>query len=322
MGFQIMRVKFLFLATGVIAFAALLTALGLRSIGNSDMVISRSIYKTENGSRVIRERYMAIMKDYPVPYKTHKLSTSQGDTFVIESGAPDLPSVVLLHGSMSNSLMWLNEVSKWDGDFHIYCIDIIGEPGLSAASRPDLDSPSYAEWLDEVLSQLNIDRASIIGTSLGGWFALDYTIRRPGNVEKLVLVSPGGVGKQKSILWWVIPLSLLGDWGKSKVRELMVGSQSATYSELAVKLAEFLAEIPQHFNPRLEKLPIFSDEQLAGIGAPVMAVVGGKDMMLDAETMRDRLASNIANLNLDFLPDARHFPGDRSEQIRAFLIEE
>ncbi|MCB1646901.1 MAG: alpha/beta hydrolase [Pseudomonadales bacterium] len=317
-----MRGKILFLATGVFVFAALLTALTLRYSGISDMTGNQSIYRTDNSSGIIRDRYMAIMDIYPVPYRTHKVPTSQGETFVVESGPADSPSIVLLHGSMSNSLMWLNEVSKWNSDFHIYCIDIIGEPGLSAASRPNLDSPGYAEWLDEVLSQLNIDRASIIGTSLGGWFALDYTIRRPGKVAKLVLVSPGGVGKQKSILWWVIPLSLLGNWGKSKVRELMVGSRSGTASEAAVKLSEFFAEIPQHFRPRLEKLPIFTDEQLAGIDVPVMAVVGGKDMMLDAETIRDRLASNIAKLKLDYLPDARHFPGDRSEQIRAFLTEE
>ena len=314
-----MRVKLFFLVTGAFLLAALLIEINFSSTGISDMATKRSIYKNENSEGLIRERYMVLMEHYPVPYKTHKLPTSQGETFVIESGAPNSPTDVLLHGSMSNSLMWLNEVSKWQSDFHIYAIDIIGEPGLSADSRPDLESSSYAQWLDEVLNQLDISRASIIGTSLGGWFGLDYTIRSPEKVEKLVLVSPGGVGKQKSILWWVIPLSLMGERGKAKVRELMVGNQSATHSELGLKLAEFLAEIPRHFNPRLDKLPLFSDEQLSGIEAPVMAVVGGKDMMLDARMMRDRLASNIADLTLDFLPDARHFPGDRSGPIKAFL---
>lgn len=316
-----MRTIFLYLSAGVLSVAVLAGVISLRSIGNSGMPSNKSIYKTEDSPRVIRERYMAIMESYPVEYKAHTIPTIQGDTFVIESGPPSSPTVVLLHGSMSNSLMWMNEVFKWNADFHIYSIDIIGEPGLSAASRPDLDSPKYAEWLDEVLSQLDIDQASFVGASLGGWFALDFANRRPEKVANLVLVSPGGVGRQRSILWWVIPLSLMGDWGKAKVRELMVGNQTGSKSELANKLAEFLAVIPQHFNPRLEKLPIFSDQQLADISVPVMAVVGGKDMMLDSSVMGARLETNIQNLTLDFLPEARHFPGDRSDQIRDFLLE-
>ena len=316
-----MQTKYIWLSIGTLSVSVLIAVVSVRSMGISDMASSRPIYKTEDGSEVIRERYAAILNDYPVTFTSHNIPTSQGETFVIESGVADSPVVVLLHGSMSNSLMWMNEVSRWNNDFHIYSIDIIGEPGLSAASRPEFNSSKYAEWIDEVLNQLNINHASFVGTSLGGWFALDYTIRRPENVSKLVLVSPGGVGKQKSILWWVIPLSLMGDWGRNIVRELMVGNQTNRGSALATKLADLLAIIPQHFNPRLEKLPIFSDEQLAGIDVPVMAVVGGKDMMLDAEAIRERLDASVANFKLDYLPEARHFPGDRSEQIREFLLD-
>lgn len=299
--------------------AAVLLASTLRMNGSSSMAINKPIYKSPDGAEIIHSRYKEILEHYPVDYTTHNVETRQGRTFVIEAGTPGLPKLVLLHGSMSNSLMWMNEVSKWKKSFHIYSIDIIGEPGLSAPSRPALDSTDYANWIDDVRNDLGIGRMSLVGTSLGGWFALDYTIRRPDSIDKLVLISPGGIGKQRNILWWVIPLSLMGDWGKNKVRELMIGKPAEHRSSLANRLATFLALIPKHFNPRLEELPIFTDAQLAGISAPVMAVVGGKDMMLDAQTMRSRLQSNVYDLTLDYLPEARHFPGDRSEQIFDFL---
>lgn len=50
-------------------------------------------------------------------------------------------------------------------------------------------------WLDEVLRALAADRVSIVGVSLGGWLALDYAARRPERVERIAVLSPGGVGR-------------------------------------------------------------------------------------------------------------------------------
>jgi pimeloyl-ACP methyl ester carboxylesterase len=75
---------------------------------------------------------------------------------------------------------------------------MIGEPGLSAPSRPRLASDAYALWLDDVLHELGVARASLVGVSLGGWLALDYATRRPERVERLALLCPGGVGKQRA----------------------------------------------------------------------------------------------------------------------------
>jgi pimeloyl-ACP methyl ester carboxylesterase len=42
----------------------------------------------------------------------------------------------------------------------------------AVTSRPPLDSGAYAQWLDDVLDSLSLDRVSIVGISLGGWLAL------------------------------------------------------------------------------------------------------------------------------------------------------
>jgi hypothetical protein len=47
--------------------------------------------------------------------------------------------------------MWMADVAAWAAHFRVYAIDMIGEPGLSARSRPPLHSEAHALWLDDVM---------------------------------------------------------------------------------------------------------------------------------------------------------------------------
>lgn len=278
-----------------------------------------AIYKSPQGQQQIAKLYQELLAQWPVTNHRKRLNTVAGETFVIECGTESKPALVLLHGSMGNSASWMMDVSVWAPHFHIYVVDVIGEPGFSAPSRPALDSDAYANWLDDVLNQLGIQQATVVGISLGGWFSLDYAIRRPDRVNNLVLISPGGVGAQRNILYWVVPLSLMGQWGKNKVRELMIGKPPQQITPTMAKFGELSALISRYFRPRLEALPIFSDQQLASLNMPVMAVVAGKDLMLDAWVIKQRLENNVSNLELRYLSEARHFPGSQAEPIKNFL---
>ena len=248
-----------------------------------------------------------------------EIKTNQGETFVLECGAEDKPTLVLLHGSMSNIASWVHDVPQLASDFHLYLIDIIGEPGMSAPSRPELGSGAYVSWFDEVFNALEIERFSLAGISLGGWFSLDYSIRRPGRVEKLVLIVPGGIGKQKNVLLWAVPLSLMGDWGKNKVRELILGEPPAEMTENMRRVGELSGLISATFRPRTDQLPIFSDSDLQQLAMPVLSVVAGRDVMLDSVAMQRRLEENVANLKMLYLPEARHFPGSQADAMLEFL---
>lgn len=74
----------------------------------------------------------------------HHVATCQGETFVIECGRPDAPALLLIHGGLANSTTWMGDVIVWAPHFRIYAVDLLGEPGLSAPSRPPLDSDEYA----------------------------------------------------------------------------------------------------------------------------------------------------------------------------------
>lgn len=58
-----------------------------------------SIYKSEAGRQKIMAEYQNILAAWPVANKQYKVPTSQGETFIIESGHPDNPALVLLPGA-------------------------------------------------------------------------------------------------------------------------------------------------------------------------------------------------------------------------------
>jgi len=184
----------------------------------------RSIYKSTEGERLVLERYRQFLKYWPVPHQQTRVPTTQGETFVIVSGPENAPPLLLLHGGASNSAMWMGEISSFARLFRVYCIDMIGEPGLSAPSRPPLGSDAYGVWLDDVLNHLSLDRVSVVGISLGGWLAFDYAIRRPARVEKIVALCPGGIGRQKvGIVFATLLSRMFGAKGKRWLMERILG---------------------------------------------------------------------------------------------------
>ena len=219
------------------------------------------IYGSAEGARAVEQRYREFLGRWPVPCEHLCVPTRESETFIVACGPKDAPPLLLLHGSSSNTAMWLADVAAWSRHFRVYAVDMLGEPGLSAPSRPALASEAHALWLDDVLAALAVQRTSIVGVSLGGWLAIDYATRRPERVDRLALLCPGGVGRQK---WGVLVMAVLlmpfGQWGQRTTMKLAIGSASA--AEMPPAFAEFLLLIHRHFKPRREKLPTFDDDTL------------------------------------------------------------
>jgi pimeloyl-ACP methyl ester carboxylesterase len=277
-------------------------------------------YKSDEGARAVRERYLEILKRWPVPNEQLRVPTRHGETFVIACGEKTEPPLLLLHGSAGNSAMWMGDIRAWAEHYRVYSIDVIGEAGLSAPTRPSLASEEYALWLDDVLKALSISQTSIVGVSLGGWLALDYGTRRPQRVARLALICPGGVGRQKiAIVMKTIALRLCGPWGTRRAREAVLGRRPAATSPAARYFMEFLSLIHENFRPRIVKLPIFSDEALQRLTVPLMAIVGSKDVLLDSAGTKRRLERNVPQAEIRYLPEAGHFITGQTAAILEFL---
>jgi pimeloyl-ACP methyl ester carboxylesterase len=193
---------------------------------------------------------------------------------------------------------------------------MIGEPGLSAASRPSFRSDAYAAWLDDVWNQLGLTRASVVGVSLGGWLALEYAVKRPERVASLSLLSPSGIGAQNRLFLVKAGLLLmLGPWGLRKALRLVAGRTSLLREATDSLMLRF-----QHFRPRMEPLPIRTDEELAALEMPVQVIVGANDALIRSKETRDRMKRCAPpNLHLAYLEREGHILPPQTGAIAEFL---
>ena len=193
---------------------------------------------------------------------------------------------------------------------------------LSAPSRPALRSDAHARWLDEVLDGLAVERASVVGVSLGGWLALDYATRRPGRVKSVAVLCPGGVGRQKlAIVFATIALRMCGKWGKRKLLERILGRPPADPPPPIKAFIDFVSLIHQHFCPRMVRLPIFSDDALRKLDMPMLAIVGARDVLLHSTETKRRLGRYAPKADVVYLPEAGHFIPGQTKRIVAFLAQ-
>jgi pimeloyl-ACP methyl ester carboxylesterase len=113
------------------------------------------------------------------------------------SGSPQAKPLILLHSGGGNSTMWLYNVAALSTAFCVDAIDIIGEAGKSAGTRPLYKSDDHARWLNEVLHGLGIEKAAVCGASLGGMIAHMFASQYPQSVTELVLLAPPSLTKMR-----------------------------------------------------------------------------------------------------------------------------
>jgi pimeloyl-ACP methyl ester carboxylesterase len=277
------------------------------------------IYNSPEGARTVAERYRELLDAWPVPAEHLHVPTREGDTFVVASGPPDGPPLVLLHGSGSNALMWVPDVVSWAEHFRVYAVDLIGEPGLSAPARPPLPSGAYPLWLGDVLDALGVARASVVAVSLGGWLALDFATRHPERVERLTLLTPAGVAKTKVAgLLGAVLLKPFGQWGKRKSMEVLLGPE-VRRQQGAVEFVELLA---RHYRYRREPVPVVDDAALRGAPMPILAVLGGRDAFIDTPRTAQRLSRLVPSATVRVLPGIGHLLPAQTAPILEFLRAE
>lgn len=113
--------------------------------------------------------------------------------------AGDGPLVVLIHGMAGSSAAWRHVVPALSRRFTVLAPDLLGH-GASAKPRGDYSLSGHANVLHDLLTALGHERATLIGQSYGGGVALQLAYQFPEHVERLGLVSSGGLGREVSLL--------------------------------------------------------------------------------------------------------------------------
>ena len=118
---------------------------------------------------------------------------------VIYRTAGSGPPVVLIHGMVNSSRHWEQVALRLAERYTVIAPDLIGH-GDSAAVRGDYSIGAHAASIRDLLAVIGIDRATIVGHSLGGGVAMQFFYQFPQRTERLVLISSGGLGHDVSPL--------------------------------------------------------------------------------------------------------------------------
>ncbi len=94
--------------------------------------------------------YDAALAGWPVPCQSIEIPTPLGPTHAVVSGPDDAPLLVLLPSFAGTALAWRANVAALSQDWRVCALDMIGQPGRSAAHGPIGGEAGYARWLDAV----------------------------------------------------------------------------------------------------------------------------------------------------------------------------
>ncbi|MGZ4506729.1 MAG: alpha/beta fold hydrolase [Blastococcus sp.] len=107
------------------------------------------------------------------------------------------PALLLLHGIGNNCQTWNGVIGRLAESHTVIAPDLLGH-GASDKPRGDYSIAAYANGMRDLLSVLDIERATVVGHSLGGGIALQFAYQFPERCERLALVGSGGLGPELS----------------------------------------------------------------------------------------------------------------------------
>ncbi|HEY4425333.1 MAG TPA: alpha/beta hydrolase [Pyrinomonadaceae bacterium] len=129
----------------------------------------------------------------------------------VEAGSG--PTVILLHGLGGSWQSWHFSIGALAEKYHVVVPDQIGF-GKSDKPFVNYRIRTYVDFLDQFCKQLKIERATLVGNSMGGWIATMFTATFPDRVDKLVLEDAAGYAPPKDfdtrVYWGLNPTTREG----------------------------------------------------------------------------------------------------------------
>jgi pimeloyl-ACP methyl ester carboxylesterase len=105
------------------------------------------------------------------------------------------PALVLVHGIGDSSATWESIIPALARHHLVIAPDLLGH-GHSDKPRADYSVAAYANGVRDLLGVLGINRATLVGHSLGGGVAMQFAYQFPDRTERLVLIGSGGAGPE------------------------------------------------------------------------------------------------------------------------------
>jgi 2-hydroxy-6-oxonona-2,4-dienedioate hydrolase len=255
------------------------------------------------------------------------------------------PPLVLLHGVGDNAFDWQWVMPALASTHRVYALDLPGSGG-SAKPLTDYSPAFFTRFVAAFLDALSVDRATVMGNSLGGLVGLRLALAEPERVTALGLVSSGGLGREVTYVLRSMALPGYGKlavaWGKKRpgAAQRAVGRAAQIFARPWDAPREWIKE-----QYRLARLPGFLEAQLATVRAqvglkgqrevlvdrlaqlerPTILVWGTRDRVLPYSQAKEAF-SRLPEGYLELIPECGHLPQVEQPErfvsgLRRFLSE-
>ena len=235
------------------------------------------------------------------------LSLGGDDVYYETFGAPDAPAVVLGHGAGGNHGIWFQQVPLLARDYRVVTWDQRGF-GSSTNDHGLANPVTAAGDLLAILDHLEIERAHIVGQSMGGWAAMGLALAHGERVASLVLADTlGGIPVEG---WWKPrpappregPFNHPALSNEFCIRQ---PERAHLYLQIGGLRRDPLADTNQLLRTLGEVT--FDDAQLATLAMPVLFIVGSDDEIFPPAWITDA-ASRVPGARVEIVPGAGHSP--------------
>jgi pimeloyl-ACP methyl ester carboxylesterase len=119
-------------------------------------------------------------------------------------------NVILIHGLGGSIENWVNNIEALAQRHRVYALDLKGF-GRTDKTPFLRDLDELVQFIYDFMTVMHIEKASLIGNSLGGGLALFFALKYPDKVDKLVLADPAGMGREVIGLFKIISIPGVGE---------------------------------------------------------------------------------------------------------------
>jgi pimeloyl-ACP methyl ester carboxylesterase len=212
--------------------------------------------------------------------------------------------MVLIHGLAGSTRWWDASLPGLARSFQVYAVDLPGF-GDNRRTEPftlERAAEQLAAWMDAV----EIERASIVGHSMGGYVAADFAARFPERVNRLVLVDA-------VVRPYEHPL-------REPVRGVLDTARTLPVRYWRILLGDALRAGPATLhNATRAVLAADLRPRLGQINAPTLVIWGERDNLVPLEYGK-LLAESLPNARLEVIEGAGHNPmWDRPDELNRLV---
>jgi 3-oxoadipate enol-lactonase len=245
----------------------------------------------------------------------------------------DGPAVVLGHSLLCDTEMWRGVAPRLAEAHRVINVEARGHR-RSTAPGPFTLEDLAADWL-AILDQEGIDRAFLVGLSMGGMTAMRLALRAPARTAGMVLIDSNGdleerarrarYGAMAAIYRRFGLVGPLARWvGRIMLGDTTLRRRPEVLDELRATVARHdRSQIPHAMRAVFRRGPIL--DRLTAIACPTLVVVGGEDRATPV-VKSQHLAAAIPGARLEVVPGVGHLsaledPPAIASRVIGFLAE-